>query len=122
LYITNCDGEQITLGAGEGNISASIVVNSEEFYKRCILFGDIGFGEAYVEGLWDTDNITNGVKWFLYNVENSPGLSCSKLQAVSLNLLKWYNNLVHLKRSNTVAVPKKNISGHYYLNNNIFPS
>lgn len=122
LYITNCDGEQITLGAGEGNISASIVVNSEEFYKRCILFGDIGFGEAYVEGLWDTDNITSVVKWFLYNIENSPGLSGSKVQALSLNLLKWYNKLVHFKRANTLEGSKKNIAKHYDLNNDFFAS
>jgi len=122
LYITNCDGEQITLGTSEGNISASIVVNSDEFYKRCILFGDIGFGEAYVEGLWDTDNITNVVKWFLHNVENSPGLSGSKVQAASLNLLKWYNKLVHFKHANTVQGSKKNISRHYDLNNDFFAS
>ena len=122
LYITNCDGQQITLGTGEGNISASIVVNSDEFYKRCILFGDIGFGEAYVEGLWDTDNITNVVKWFLHNVENSPGLSGSKVQAASLNLLKLYNKLVHFKRANTVEGSKKNISDHYDLNNDFFAS
>jgi cyclopropane-fatty-acyl-phospholipid synthase len=122
LYINNCDGEQITIGTGEGNISASIVVNSDEFYKRCILFGDIGFGEAYVEGLWDTDNITNVVKWFLHNVENSPGLSGSKVQAASLNLLKLYNKLVHFKRANTVEGSKKNISKHYDLNNDFFAS
>ena len=122
LYITNCDGEQITMGNGEGNISASIVVHTDEFYKRCILYGDIGFGEAYVEGLWDTDNVTNVVKWFLHNVENSPGLSGSKVQAVSLNLLKWYNKLVHFKRANTVEGSRKNISEHYDLNNDFFAS
>ncbi|MEO6631666.1 MAG: hypothetical protein ABIN13_08095, partial [Mucilaginibacter sp.] len=88
LYLTLTDGEQITIGNGEGNIAASIVVNSDEFYKRIILFGDIGFGEAYVDGLWDTDNITNVVKWVLLNIENAPGISGSKIQALSLNLLK----------------------------------
>src|ERR1700750_2424004 len=77
LYLTLTDGEQITIGTGEGNIAASIVVNSDEFYKRIILFGDIGFGEAYVDGLWETDNITNVIKWVLLNVDNAPGLSGS---------------------------------------------
>ena len=35
-----------------------------------MLFGDIGFGEAYVDGDWDTDNVTNVIKWFLLNINN----------------------------------------------------
>ena len=122
LYLTLTDGEQISIGNGEGNIAASIVVNSDEFYKRIILFGDIGFGEAYVDGLWDTDNITNVIKWVLLNIENAPGISGSKIQALSLNLLKVYNKLSHFKRANTIEGSRKNISEHYDLNNDFFAS
>jgi len=122
LYLTLPDGEQITIGNGQGSISANIVVNSEEFYKRIILFGDIGFGEAYVDGLWDTDNITHVINWFLLNIENTPGLSGSNIQTVSLNLLKLYNKLSHFKRANTIEGSRKNISAHYDLNNDFFAS
>jgi len=122
LYLTLTNGEQITIGNGEGSIAASIVVNSNEFYKRIILFGDIGFGEAYVDGLWDTDNITNVIKWVLLNIENAPGISGSKIQALSLNLLKVYNKLSHFKRANTIEGSRKNISEHYDLNNDFFGS
>ncbi|HEX8023781.1 cyclopropane-fatty-acyl-phospholipid synthase family protein [Mucilaginibacter sp.] len=122
LYLTLPDGEQITIGTGEGNISATIRINDEAFYKRLILFGDIGFGEAYVDGLWDTDNITNVIKWVLLNIENAPGLSGSKTQALSLNLLKFFNKLSHFKRANTVDGSRKNIAEHYDLNNDFFAS
>jgi cyclopropane-fatty-acyl-phospholipid synthase len=122
LYLTLPDGEQITIGTGEGNISATIRVNDEAFYKRLILFGDIGFGEAYVDGLWDTDNITNVIKWVLLNIENAPGVSGSKTQALSLNLLKFFNKLSHFKRANTVDGSRKNIAEHYDLNNDFFAS
>ncbi len=122
LYLTLSNGEHHTIGSGEGNISASIRVNDDEFYKRLILFGDIGFGEAYVDGLWDTDNITNVIKWVLLNIENAPGISGSKLQAISLNLLKFFNKLSHFKRANTVEGSRKNISEHYDLNNDFFAS
>lgn len=122
LYLTLTDGEQITIGNGDGNVSASIVINSDEFYKRIIFFGDIGFGEAYVDGLWDTDNITNVIKWVLLNIENAPGISGSKIQALSLNLLKVYNKLSHFKRANTIEGSRKNISEHYDLNNDFFAS
>lgn len=122
LYLTLHDGEQITIGNGEGGISANITVNNSQFYERIILFGDIGFGEAYVDGLWDTDNITNVIKWVLLNIDNAPGISGSNVQTLSLNLLKIYNKLSHFKRANTVEGSRKNISEHYDLNNDFFAS
>jgi cyclopropane-fatty-acyl-phospholipid synthase len=122
LYLTLPDGEQLVMGTGEGNISASIVINHEEFFKRIMLFGDIGFGEAYVDGLWDTDNITKVIDWGLLNIENAPGVSGSSIQSLSLNLFKLYNKLTHFKRANTIDGSRKNISEHYDLNNDFFAS
>jgi cyclopropane-fatty-acyl-phospholipid synthase len=122
LYLTLANGEQITIGNGEGKLAASIVVKDNEFYKRIILFGDIGFGEAYVDGLWDTGNITSVINWVLLNIENAPGVSGSNIQTFSLNLLKLYNKLWHFKRANTVEGARKNISAHYDLNNDFFAS
>lgn len=122
LHLTLADGEQIAIGNGEGGISAKIVINHDEFYKRIILFGDIGFGEAFVDGLWDTDNITKVIKWVLLNIENAPGVSGSNIQTLSLNLLKWFNKLSHFKRANTVDGSRRNIAEHYDLNNDFFGS
>ncbi len=122
LYLTLPCGEQIAFGTGEGSIAASIVINDNEFYKRIILFGDIGFGEAYVDGLWDTENITSVIKWVLLNIDNAPNVSGSNIQTLSLNLLKLYNRLSHFKRANTVNGSRKNISAHYDLNNDFFAS
>jgi cyclopropane-fatty-acyl-phospholipid synthase len=122
LYLTLPHGEQVTFGNGDGNITASIVINTAAFYKRIILFGDIGFGEAYVDGLWETDNITNVIKWVLLNIDNAPGVSGSNIQTLSLNLLKLYNKLSHFKRANTIEGSRKNISEHYDLNNDFFAS
>src|SRR5476651_2700436 len=108
LYLTLPDNEQIIIGTGEGNMAASIIINDNEFFKRVILFGDIGFGEAYVDGLWDTDNITNVIKWVLFNIENAPGLSGSKTQSVALNILKVFNKVYHFRRSNTLKGSRKN--------------
>jgi cyclopropane-fatty-acyl-phospholipid synthase len=122
LNLTLHDGQQISIGDGVDRISANITINSPEFYKRCILFGDIGFGEAYVDGLWDTDSITNVIKWVLLNIDNAPSVSGSKVESAALNLLKIYNKIVHYKRANTVEGSKKNISEHYDLNNDFFAS
>jgi cyclopropane-fatty-acyl-phospholipid synthase len=119
LYLTLPGGEMITIGDGVG-ITANVTITSDEFYKRIMLYGDIGFGEAYVDGLWETDNITNVIKWFLFNVENTPGLSGSKAQSIMLNLLKWMNKIAHSSRANSLTGSRKNISDHYDLNNDFF--
>jgi len=122
MRLTLPDGQSLSLGNGDGNVSASVTINSNEFYKQVILYGDIGFGEGYVSGLWDTDNITNVIKWFLLNVENNPAVSGNKTQAVMLNILKWFNKISHFKRANSISGSQKNISEHYDLNNDFFAS
>lgn len=120
LHITLPHGETVTLGNGQGNVSATIDIKSHHFFKRCVLYGDIGFGEAYVEGEWDTDNITNVIKWFLLNVDKAPTVSGSKSKTMALNMLKIWNKVYHLKRANSIGGSKKNISEHYDLNNDFF--
>lgn len=118
LHVTLHTGETLTLGSGEGNLEADIRVNSADFYKRCVLYGDIGFGEAYVDGDWDTSSITNVISWFLLNIDNAP-VSGGATKA-TLNLLKFFNKLSHLRRANSLDGSRKNISEHYDLNNDFF--
>lgn len=120
MHITFADGSKKTIGNVEGSIEADIKIESDEFYKRCVLYGDVGFGEAYVDGLWNTSSITNVIKWFLLNIENAPGVSGSSVQSLVLNILKGVNTLGHLRRANTVSGSKKNIVEHYDLSNEFF--
>src|SRR5437879_1572326 len=69
MQISLPSGESFAIGNGEGNITANIQIKNKDFFKRCVLFGDIGFGEAYMDDDWDTDNIVNVIKWFLLNVD-----------------------------------------------------
>jgi cyclopropane-fatty-acyl-phospholipid synthase len=119
MNITMPNGEVIQLG-GNPELVANITVKDPGFFKRCILFGDIGFGEAYVEGDWDTDNITNVIKWFLINVDNAPSVSGSSAKSVILNILKFFNLRYHSKRRNSEKGSRKNISEHYDLDNDFF--
>lgn len=120
LTITMPDGEIIKLGNGAGNIEANIQIKKQDYFKRCVLYGDIGFGEAYMDGCWDTDNITNVIKWFIINIENAPTVSGSNVQNLTLNILRIFNKIYHFKRANSVNGSRKNISEHYDLNNDFF--
>jgi len=118
LHLTLHTGESITLGSGEGGIEADVRINTPDFFRRCVLYGDVGFGEAYVDGDWDTSSITNVISWFLLNIDNAPVSGGAKTAA--LNLLKFFNKLSHFRRANSLDGSKKNISEHYDLNNGFF--
>ena len=120
LNITMPDGEIIRLGNGQGNVVANIEIKDYDYFKRCVLYGDIGFGEAYMDGCWETDNITNVIKWFIINIENAPTVSGSNVQNITLNILRIFNKIYHFKRANSVNGSRKNISEHYDLNNDFF--
>ncbi len=113
-------GETLVFGNGEHQIEAHILVNHPHFFKSIALYGDIGFGEGYTSGLWDTTNITNVIKWVILNIENAPSVTGSKVNSIALNIFKWINKIYHVRRANTLAGSQKNISEHYDLNNDFF--
>ena len=107
----------------KNKITASIKINDIVAFKKAVLYGDVGFGEAYVDGDWDTDNITNFIKWWILNIDNSKILSGSKMkitQFAFLNFFKALNLLIHNFRANTKKGSKKNILDHYDLGNNFY--
>ncbi|WP_316831172.1 cyclopropane-fatty-acyl-phospholipid synthase family protein [Pedobacter aquatilis] len=120
LELTLTSGETLVFGNGENKIHANIQVNHPDFFKSIALYGDIGFGEGYTSGLWDTSNITNVIKWIILNIEHAPSVTGSKVKSVALNLFKFVNKLSHVRRANTLAGSQKNISEHYDLNNDFF--
>lgn len=120
LELSLPSGEILFFGSGKHKIEANIQVNHPDFFKSIALYGDIGFGEAYTDGLWDTTNITNVIKWVILNIENAPSVTGSKVKSFALGLLKWVNKIYHVRRANTLAGSQKNISEHYDLNNDFF--
>ena len=120
LNLTLPSGEDLKIGKANEGLSANLEVKDPEFFKCVVLYGDIGFGEAYVNGLWETDNITNLIKWIILNIENAPSVSGSKVKSLGLNIFKWFNRIYHNNRSNSITGSQKNIAEHYDLNNDFF--
>lgn len=102
---------------------AHIRVRRESFFKKCLLSGDIGFAESFIDGDWETPNLTAVIAWFVLNVDDAPTLSGAAkrhLASWAVNLLRCTNRLGHLLRPNTRATARRNIREHYDLSNDFF--
>jgi cyclopropane-fatty-acyl-phospholipid synthase len=103
--------------------TATIRVRREAFFKKCVLAGDVGFGESFVDGDWDSPDLTAVIAWFILNVDDAPTLSGSKrakLKDRAINIFRAANRIGHLLRPNNRAIARKNISEHYDLSNEFF--
>lgn len=99
---------------------ATIKVVRPRFFERCVLFGDIGFAESYMDGDWETTSISSVIAWFILNIDHPPTLSGSRMKAAGLNLLRAANRLYHLTRPNSTDRAARNIREHYDLSNDFF--
>ena len=99
---------------------AAIRVRRPAFFEKCVLFGDIGFAESYIDGDWETPDLAAVIAWFVLNVDRSPALSGSRAKAFGLNLLRAANRLSHLFRPNSRRTAARNIHAHYDLSNEFF--
>jgi cyclopropane-fatty-acyl-phospholipid synthase len=100
--------------------SAAFRIKRPAFFKKCLLHGDIGFAESYIDGDWETPDLTAVVGWFVLNHEHAPTLSGSRAQTLALNLLRFADRLGHLLRPNNRATARRNIAEHYDLSNDFF--
>lgn len=114
------NGDQIQYGQDENYDPAIIRIQSEEFFVKCVLYGDIGLGESYVDGDWETEDISAVVAWFILNVRKSPSMSGSAARSFLINCLGYLNRFGHRRRANTLENSKKNIHEHYDLGNKFY--
>ncbi|MEO5913618.1 MAG: cyclopropane-fatty-acyl-phospholipid synthase family protein [Luteolibacter sp.] len=121
LRLEHADGRIRYFGAPGAPVTARVVVrNDESFFKRCAFYGDIGMGEAYTDGLWDTDDIAAVISWFIENMNALKGAARSSGNLPGVNLLQIVNWFRHLRRENTVATSRRNIAEHYDLGNDFY--
>lgn len=119
LILTLPDGTQKKFGDTDEMI-VHLQVKNWIFFKKIVLSGDIGFGESYSDGDWQTDNLVNVIKWAILNMEHSPLMSGSKRKSYSVNLLNVVNRVGHILKRNNLEGSKKNISFHYDLSNDFY--
>jgi cyclopropane-fatty-acyl-phospholipid synthase len=121
LSLTYPDGHSLHFGEAGAPITARITLNDpEEFFKRCMFYGNIGMGEAYTDSIWDTPDIAAVISWFAINMTAIQGDDTDSSTLPGVNFLKIINWFRHLKRSNTIETSRRNIAEHYDLGNEFY--
>lgn len=113
LGIVEPDGSRHDFGSGEP--SATLVVNDWRTYRMMFTGGGLGAAEAYMEGLWHSDGLTDVVRFFAANVEPMQALDRGLAR-----LLKPFRQFLHFLNRNSVSGSRRNIAAHYDLGNDFF--
>lgn len=120
LTLSLPDGSARFFGTPGARPEAEIQVLDRALFRRLVLFGDIGLGEGYMDGQWETPDITAVISWFIANLDRSPLASDRRGIPGPLNLLEALNRVRHLLRPNTKRTARRNISEHYDLGNEFY--
>ncbi len=99
---------------GEGEQPVTLLVHDEAVFSRILARGDIGLAEAYLDGLWDSPDLT-GLLTLLANNRDalSRAIYGSWRQLLAARVRHWFNR-------NSRTGSKRNIMAHYDLGNEFY--
>lgn len=115
LTLVDFDGQTQKLGDVDARLHAEVIVRHPGFYRRILTGGSIAAAEAYIDGWWDSPDLTNVIR-----------VVCRNLPALDRleSKVGWIANIAtkfaHWKNRNTKENSKSNISAHYDLGNDLY--
>ncbi len=115
LHLRDGLGEHVLGGGEEGAPRVSVHVRDPAFYRAVAAYGSVGAGEAYIDGLWDCDDLVALVRLLVRNRDLLDGMDSGLARLGGLALRAW-----HALRRNSRAGARRNIAAHYDLGNDFF--
>lgn len=101
-------------GDGSGGRAATITIHSKDLYRRLAHRRRVAFGESYVAGDWDADNLVDALEILLLTGE------ALRTGAVGRRFTKALEFRPHLPRRNPPDPAKRDIQYHYDLGNDFY--
>ncbi|EOW6614459.1 class I SAM-dependent methyltransferase [Vibrio fluvialis] len=113
------DGHDVTVEhfgfAHEGQPQAHIRVTHPGFYGRVLKGGSIAAAEAYMDGWWDSPNLTAVTELMARNLS-----ALDQLETQSSFVTRAMNKVGHWLKRNSIVRAKQNIEAHYDLGNDLY--
>ena len=102
-------------GDSDARLQASVYVEDPRFYRSLAFRGALGGAEAYMDGYWQTHDLTAVIRILALNQ--------STLQNLQRGFASWIRPVLawfHTLHSNTRSGSRRNIAAHYDLGNEFF--
>lgn len=113
LDITIPGGRRFHYDAPEAGPHAEAVLHNWGVVRRVLSHGSLGVAESYIEGEWDSPDVTAFLEMFLVNAYGGGAESFFNRNPL-INMLSKIN---HFMNRNSKSGAKRNISAHYDLGN-----
>ena len=113
LEIINFEGDVLKFGDLKEDLKVKIIIKHPGLNYKLIRYGSIGLAESYMQGYFQTDNLTNLIELTARNINLIYKFS-GVLDFPIINFIK--NKII----KNTKKRSKKNIAKHYDLGNDFF--
>jgi len=107
------DGSRHLFGGSSG-LRGVLHVRRWRFFRRLLASGDVGLGEAYMDGDWSTPDLVSVTRVFLDNEERLDRTSTTGIVGRSID------RSLHVARANTRRRAPRNIRAHYDLGNDFY--
>lgn len=109
------DGSTRVFGDHDSSLRGEMHIHDMEALKRLLLGGEVGGGEAYMEGLWSSPDLVGLIS-----------LAVANRQALALSKGWWRiparvsRTVAHRRNRNTRSGARRNITAHYDLGNDFY--
>ncbi len=108
-------GEQWQFSGPEPGPDAHFRIHEWNVIQRLVARGDIGLGEDYIAGAWESEKLEDLIAFFLLNLEELEGFAHGNL--VHRQFFALYNTIV---RRNSLSGSRRNIEAHYDVGNDFY--
>ncbi|MGF7006817.1 class I SAM-dependent methyltransferase [Aminobacter sp. BE322] len=109
------DGRSVLVGGKAPGPEAEIVLHNWNLPGRAFSGGTIGLAESYIDGDWESPDVTTFLELFVVNTEIG-----EKVAGSANWLLNAVQRVRHWLHDNTRTGSKRNISAHYDLGNGFY--
>jgi len=111
------EGNKTRTFGNDSSLQAHITINDSRAYRKILFGGSIGAGEAYIDKLWDVDNLTALVRIMVLNMS-----LLDRMERGLAWLTRPVDLIKHLLNSNNTKGSRRNILAHYDLGNDMYSS
>lgn len=114
LAVTLPDGRTVRFGRVGDGPAADLTLHDAAAARRLVLGGPVAFAEAYVDGLWDSADLTALLELAVANRDRTG------LDRTGLGAFRLLRRLRHRGRANTRRGSRRNVAFHYDLGNDFY--